>query len=79
MCIQERMNALSYNRMPGRFVPKCNKDGSYADMQCHSATGYCWCSDELGREIPETRVRGKSICGVKGILVKKMWGMKQKR
>ena len=69
-CLQERINAMSYLSMPGRFVPKCKQDGSYDIIQCHHASGYCWCADELGREIPDTRVRGKPICGVKG---KNIW------
>ncbi|KAF8788527.1 SPARC-related modular calcium-binding protein like [Argiope bruennichi] len=43
------------NRM-GLFVPECKEDGSYAEVQCHVSTGYCWCVDEAGKPI-----RGSSI------------------
>ena len=38
----------------GEYVPQCEEDGSYSPMQCWSSTGYCWCVDENGEEIPGT-------------------------
>ena len=38
----------------GEFVPQCEEDGSYSPVQCWSSTGYCWCVDENGIEIPGT-------------------------
>ena len=35
----------------GEFIPQCEEDGSYANMQCWLSTGYCWCVDENGTEI----------------------------
>ncbi|XP_048580646.1 fibrillin-1 isoform X2 [Nematostella vectensis] len=48
---------------PGRFVPLCNDDGSYADVQCHGSTGYCWCvHPDNGQEVTGTRQRGQPDC-----------------
>merc|ERR1712168_1109663 len=41
--------------LPGAFVPECSQDGSYKDKQCHGSTGHCWCVDEMGKEISNTR------------------------
>ncbi|ESO86761.1 hypothetical protein LOTGIDRAFT_128394, partial [Lottia gigantea] len=41
------------------FVPACNDDGTFAEVQCHSETGYCWCFTKDGRHIPGTSVSGK--------------------
>ena len=52
----------------GAFVPQCNADGSFKSEQCWGSTGYCWCVDEHGAEIPGTKVRGKPDCSKKGNL-----------
>jgi len=36
----------------GEYIPQCEDDGSYSLLQCWSSTGYCWCVDENGVEIP---------------------------
>ena len=46
----------------GVYVPQCNRDGSFNQIQCHQATGYCWCVDEKGIETPRTRTRGTPKC-----------------
>uniref|UniRef100_A0A8C9S278 Thyroglobulin type-1 domain-containing protein n=1 Tax=Scleropages formosus TaxID=113540 RepID=A0A8C9S278_SCLFO len=48
---------------PGFYRPQCDKDGNYLPMQCHHSTGYCWCVDKNGEEIPNTKIRGRPICG----------------
>ena len=50
-CEQEVANATG---LIGEFIPQCEEDGSYAPMQCWASTGYCWCVDENGIEIPGT-------------------------
>ena len=40
----------------GEFIPQCEEDGSYSPIQCWWSTGYCWCVDEDGIEIPETAI-----------------------
>ncbi|XP_028983347.1 nidogen-1 [Betta splendens] len=39
----------------GQYVPTCDDYGAYAPMQCHGGSGYCWCVDQNGQEIPGTR------------------------
>ncbi|XP_017292795.1 nidogen-2 isoform X3 [Kryptolebias marmoratus] len=39
----------------GAYVPQCDEHGQYQPQQCHRATGYCWCVDSRGQEIPGTR------------------------
>uniref|UniRef100_A0A3P9NKU8 Nidogen 2 n=1 Tax=Poecilia reticulata TaxID=8081 RepID=A0A3P9NKU8_POERE len=39
----------------GAYVPQCDENGLYVPQQCHGSTGYCWCVDDRGQELPETR------------------------
>ena len=48
--------------MVGHFIPTCAEDGSYAPMQCHASTGYCWCASKDGKKIPKTEIRGRPNC-----------------
>lgn len=61
-CLRDRQqaltNALSKDLiMLGVFVPKCEVDGSYRQVQCLNTSRYCWCVDSDGKEIQGTRVR----------------------
>ncbi|XP_061467862.1 thyroglobulin [Rhineura floridana] len=38
------------------FVPVCTEEGNYKEVQCYS--GFCWCVDSSGNEIPGSRVSG---------------------
>ncbi|KAK2881648.1 hypothetical protein Q8A67_018916 [Cirrhinus molitorella] len=42
------------------FIPRCTADGTYAEVQCHNQTGYCWCSTPDG--IP---VSGSSVLNLR--------------
>ncbi|XP_065152182.1 SPARC-related modular calcium-binding protein 2 isoform X1 [Paramisgurnus dabryanus] len=44
---------------PQVFVPVCNPDGTYSEIQCHSYTGYCWCVTPSGRPISGSAVANK--------------------
>uniref|UniRef100_A0AAY5KRR5 SPARC related modular calcium binding 2 n=1 Tax=Esox lucius TaxID=8010 RepID=A0AAY5KRR5_ESOLU len=44
---------------PQVFVPVCNPDGTYSEVQCHSYTGYCWCVNPNGRPISGSAVANK--------------------
>ncbi|KAE8294938.1 SPARC-related modular calcium-binding protein 1 Secreted modular calcium-binding protein 1 [Larimichthys crocea] len=45
-------------RQEERFIPECTADGRYSPVQCHAATGYCWCVRvESGRPLPGTSER----------------------
>nr|XP_050852577.1 SPARC-related modular calcium-binding protein 2 isoform X1 [Vespula vulgaris]XP_050852578.1 SPARC-related modular calcium-binding protein 2 isoform X1 [Vespula vulgaris] len=37
--------------------PVCRPDGTYAPVQCHMETGFCWCVTLQGRPLPDTSVR----------------------
>lgn len=50
-CQLEQINATG---LIGEFIPQCEDDGSYTLTQCWSSTGYCWCVNEDGIEIPGT-------------------------
>ncbi|TDH15387.1 hypothetical protein EPR50_G00030540 [Perca flavescens] len=38
------------------FVPECSPDGHFLPVQCHSQTGYCWCSMPDGKPVSGTSV-----------------------
>ncbi len=52
-CEQDVSNSTG---MIGEFIPQCEEDGAYSPMQCWGSTGYCWCVDEYGIEIPGTSI-----------------------
>uniref|UniRef100_A0A8C6Y6P8 SPARC-related modular calcium-binding protein 2 n=1 Tax=Naja naja TaxID=35670 RepID=A0A8C6Y6P8_NAJNA len=60
-CEQERREAIHEARQhqqEGTFIPECEGDGTYKEVQCHQATGYCWCVRvDTGRPIPGTSTR----------------------
>lgn len=39
----------------GQYIPTCDENGAYEPTQCHGSSGYCWCVDRNGQEIPDTR------------------------
>ena len=51
---------------PGAFVPMCETDGRFSEVQCHPSVGECWCVKENGDAREETRTRaGKPPCASK--------------
>ncbi|MBE37123.1 MAG: hypothetical protein CMP50_00390 [Flavobacteriales bacterium] len=52
-CEEEVANATG---SLGEFIPECEEDGSYSPIQCWASTGYCWCVDSNGIEIPGTAI-----------------------
>ncbi|XP_008121841.2 SPARC-related modular calcium-binding protein 1 [Anolis carolinensis] len=60
-CEQERREAIDEARQhqqEGTFIPECEGDGTYKAVQCHQATGYCWCvRTDTGRPVPGTSTR----------------------
>lgn len=65
---EEQRDQASQEGLVGAFVPECNVDGSFKPEQCWGSTGYCWCVNEHGTEVPRTKVRGKPDCSKKGNL-----------
>ena len=62
-CFDERRQALEQARQstPDVYIPVCKPDGNFAEVQCHIATGYCWCVADDGKPIPGSSVRGMQI------------------
>ncbi|KAK3752257.1 hypothetical protein QZH41_006590 [Actinostola sp. cb2023] len=47
----------------GRYIPQCENDGSFKQVQCHPSTGYCWCVNKTtGVIVPDTQIRGRPSC-----------------
>ncbi|XP_067828533.1 testican-2 isoform X1 [Heptranchias perlo] len=49
-------------KVPGTFIPSCDEDGYYRQLQCDAYSGECWCVDPHGGEVTGTRVRGNPDC-----------------
>ncbi|XP_064623891.1 SPARC-related modular calcium-binding protein 1-like isoform X3 [Lineus longissimus] len=63
-CFKERHQAQQLkkkNEAPsiGIYIPECNSDGTFAKVQCHKATQYCWCVTDDGKPVPGSSVRSK--------------------
>uniref|UniRef100_A0A2I3T630 SPARC related modular calcium binding 2 n=1 Tax=Pan troglodytes TaxID=9598 RepID=A0A2I3T630_PANTR len=61
-CVAERKYTQEQARKEFQqvFIPECNDDGTYSQVQCHSYTGYCWCVTPNGRPISGTAVAHKT-------------------
>ncbi|XP_007893594.1 SPARC-related modular calcium-binding protein 2 isoform X1 [Callorhinchus milii] len=61
-CVAERKYSQAQARkvLQELFVPECNEDGTYSQVQCHSYTRYCWCVTPNGRPISGTAVERKT-------------------
>lgn len=49
------------------YVPQCNLDGSFEEVQCHGSSNECWCVDEQGSELNGTRRKGPLKCTGLGV------------
>uniref|UniRef100_A0A1A7ZYJ9 SPARC related modular calcium binding 1 n=1 Tax=Nothobranchius furzeri TaxID=105023 RepID=A0A1A7ZYJ9_NOTFU len=64
-CRLERNAALELSRRPQEaiFIPECNEDGTYAQVQCHTLTGYCWCVTNDGKPVSGSSVHNRTpVC-----------------
>ncbi|XP_028982450.1 SPARC-related modular calcium-binding protein 2 isoform X2 [Diachasma alloeum] len=52
-CFSARVTARPGSR------PVCRPDGTWAPVQCHTETGYCWCVTPQGRPLPDTSVKNE--------------------
>ncbi|XP_065663316.1 mucin-4 isoform X6 [Hydra vulgaris] len=57
--IVQRLNSIQ--EFVKSNTPNCTSDGNFADIQCEK-NGYCWCVDQDGNEIAETRLITKPKC-----------------
>lgn len=64
-CAVERSQALELARRPQEsiFIPECNEDGTFAQVQCHTLTGYCWCVSSDGKPVSGSSVHNRTpVC-----------------
>ncbi|MFT7801718.1 SPARC-related modular calcium-binding protein 1 isoform X3 [Arapaima gigas] len=64
-CRAERAQALEQAKVPQEsiFIPECNEDGSFAQVQCHTLTGYCWCVTPDGKPVSGSSVHNRTpVC-----------------
>ncbi|XP_066531116.1 SPARC-related modular calcium-binding protein 1 isoform X2 [Hoplias malabaricus] len=64
-CRVERSLALELAKRPQEsiFIPECNEDGTFAQVQCHTLTGYCWCVTTDGKPVSGSSVHNKTpVC-----------------
>ncbi|XP_063296068.1 nidogen-2 [Pelobates fuscus] len=40
-----------------QYVPQCDAYGDFSPLQCHGNSGYCWCVDKNGQELPGSRTQ----------------------
>jgi len=48
----------------GSYVPQCDDSGNYKSFQCHGSIGSCWCADNSGIEIQNTRTMCRGNCNL---------------
>ncbi|XP_045557042.1 testican-2 isoform X1 [Salmo salar] len=59
----ERIQVQQVAKMkPGMYIPSCDEDGYYRQLQCDQSMGECWCVDQHGGEIMGSRIHGKPDC-----------------
>ncbi|XP_071507379.1 uncharacterized protein [Diadema antillarum] len=60
-CQMHKMEATEAARespQANLYIPQCDSDGSYSEVQCYQGQArYCWCVNEAGEELPGTRQR----------------------
>ncbi|XP_033934445.1 SPARC-related modular calcium-binding protein 1 isoform X3 [Pseudochaenichthys georgianus] len=64
-CRVERNQALEQSRRPQEsiFIPECNEDGTFAQVQCHTLTGYCWCVTSDGKPVSGSSAHNRTpVC-----------------
>lgn len=66
----EALQALLTSSSKEEFMPNCTSNGQFRPVQCHNNS--CWCVDEKGLEIAESRVHdGLPDCAGRKILTEK--------
>lgn len=56
--LQREINIASSNG----FIPRCKDNGDFEPLQCQRTLGECWCVDESGIELPDSRTDGSPDC-----------------
>ncbi|XP_043118765.1 nidogen-2 isoform X3 [Puntigrus tetrazona] len=58
VCERWRASLLQqYGGQPdsNRYLPQCDSAGEFNPVQCYGDSGFCWCVDQNGQEVPGTR------------------------
>ena len=60
-CEEQRRKFSQYSAeyKSRQFVPTCDEDGKFMEIQCWSKVNQCWCVDDNGLEIASTRLVAK--------------------
>uniref|UniRef100_A0A8D1SJK4 Nidogen 2 n=1 Tax=Sus scrofa TaxID=9823 RepID=A0A8D1SJK4_PIG len=67
-CEHQQREAQAQRTHPSArlHIPQCDEQGHFLPLQCHGSTGFCWCVDPNGQEVPGTRTPPGSLpphCG----------------
>lgn len=56
-CEHQQRYAQAQHAYPGSrvHIPQCDDQGNFMPLQCHGNTGFCWCVDQNGQEVPGTQ------------------------
>ncbi|XP_051030473.1 nidogen-2 isoform X2 [Phodopus roborovskii] len=56
-CEHQQHYAQAQHAYPGSriHIPQCDDQGNFVPLQCHGNTGFCWCVDQNGHEVPGTQ------------------------
>uniref|UniRef100_A0A8C6W1V1 Nidogen-2 n=2 Tax=Nannospalax galili TaxID=1026970 RepID=A0A8C6W1V1_NANGA len=56
-CEHQHRYAQAQHAYPGSrlHIPQCDDQGNFLPLQCHGSTGFCWCVDPNGHEVPGTQ------------------------
>ncbi|KAH0520035.1 Nidogen-2 [Microtus ochrogaster] len=56
-CEHQQRYAQAQHAYPGSrvHIPQCDDQGNFMPLQCHGSTGFCWCVDQKGHEVPGTQ------------------------
>ena len=61
-CQKQLQEVINHSQDPDKSLPRCKYDGSYEEIQCHKATGKCWCVDGDGNILPSTATNKSVTC-----------------
>jgi hypothetical protein len=61
-CRLQVQKALRTEATKGGFVPRCQSNNDFEEVQCNEWTGYCWCVDRSGKEIRNTKTKDFIFC-----------------
>ncbi|XP_063991212.1 SPARC-related modular calcium-binding protein 1-like [Diachasmimorpha longicaudata] len=54
LCVEDYPCFSARENVTGALQPTCNADGTFAQIQCHHPSRYCWCVTPAGVRLPDT-------------------------